>query len=104
MYGNVRVTFLTMRGRDQTACAALGPMLTVSGRVVRVRLRQDGGWRVRLSETGGALAAAEIPPLRSFSLPRPGTRISIRGRICYDPVHGWYAVDPVEAWYEAREL
>jgi len=69
-----------------------------------VRLRQDGGWRVRLSETGGALAAAEIPPSRYLSLPRPGARISIRGRIRYNPIHEWYAVDPVEAWYEAREV
>ena len=104
MCGNFRMTFLTMGRYDPTACAALAPRLTVSGRVVRVRLRQDGGWRVRLSETGGALAAAEIPPSRSFSLPRLGARISIRGQISYNPVHEWYAVDPVEAWYEAREV
>lgn len=82
---------------------ALEPRLTVSGRVVRVRLRHDGGWRIRLAETGGALAAAEIPPSKSLSPPRPGARILIRGRICYNPVHEWYTVDPVEAWHEARE-
>ena len=37
--------------------------VTVVGRVVRVR-RNSGGWRVRLTDTGGTLAAAEI---RHFS-------------------------------------
>lgn len=77
--------------------------LTVSGRVVRVRSRQDGGWRVRLTETGGALAAAEIHPSQLLPLPRKGARILLRGRIRYNAVHGWYAVDPVEAWHEAPE-
>jgi hypothetical protein len=68
-----------------------------------VRVRHDGGWRVRLSETGGGLMAAEIPPTSPFRLPGRGARILIRGRICYDPVHRWYTVDPVEAWHEIRE-
>src|SRR5215471_12758466 len=37
-----------------------GACITVSGLVVRVRTRRDGGWRVRLTDTGGALAAGEI--------------------------------------------
>jgi hypothetical protein len=73
----------------------------VVGRVVRVRLRRDGGWRVRLADTGGALAAAEIRTAHLLSPPRRGTRIVIRGGISYNPDHGWYAVDPVEAWLEA---
>ena len=76
---------------------------TVAGRVVRVRVRRDGGWRVRLSETGGALAAAEIPAACPLQLPPRGARILIRGRIRFDPVHAWYAIDPVEAWSEARD-
>ena len=78
--------------------------VTVFGRVVRVRARNDGGWRVRLTETGGALAAAEIHPCNAVQLPPRGVRIFVHGRIRYNPVHGWYAVDPVEAWHEAREL
>jgi hypothetical protein len=75
--------------------------VTVVGRVVRVRCRQNGGWRVRLTETGGSLAAAEIRPSQVLPLPRRGRRILIRGRIRYDPDHGWYAVDPVDAWLDA---
>ena len=93
-----------MGRRDLTELKRLWTQgLTVTGRVVRVRLGQDGGWRVRLTETGGALAAAEIRPTKLLPLPRRGARILIRGRISYNPVHGWYAVDPVEAWHEARE-
>ena len=29
-----------------------------------------------------------------------GTRIMVRGHICYDPTHGWYAIDPVDAWFD----
>jgi len=79
-----------------------GPSVTVIGRVVRVRLRADGGWRVRLTDTGGALAAAEIRPSH-LPPPRRGTRILLRGRICYDPDHDWYVVDPVDSWREAQE-
>jgi hypothetical protein len=75
----------------------------VVGRVVRVRARRDGGWRVRLTETGGALAAAEIRPSNMLPLPRRGARIVIGGRIGYNPDHAWYAIDPVEAWSEARD-
>jgi hypothetical protein len=71
----------------------------VAGRVVRVRARADGGWRVRLTDTGGALLAAEIRPTARLALPRPGERILLRGGIRYDDVHAWYAVDPVEEWY-----
>jgi hypothetical protein len=55
---------------------------------------------VRLMETGGALAAAEIRPSNPLPIPPRGARILIRGRICYNPVHGWYAVDPVESWHD----
>ena len=75
--------------------------MTVVGRVVRVRSREHGGWRVRLTETGGALAAAEIRPPHLLPIPLRGARIEIRGRIRYDPSHGWYAIDPVEAWHDA---
>ena len=75
--------------------------MTVFGRVVRVRVRSDGGWRVRLTDTGGALAAAELSPSNPLPLPRRGSWILVRGRICYDTAHGWYAVDPVDAWGEA---
>ncbi len=76
--------------------------VTVIGRVVRVRPCGDGGWRVRLSDTGGALAAAEIRPWHPLPLPRRGAHILIRGRIRYNPDHAWYAIDPVEAWDDAR--
>jgi hypothetical protein len=75
--------------------------VTVVGRVVRVRSLRDGGWRLRLAETGGALAAAEIRPPNLLPLPKRGRRILIRGRIRYDADHGWYAVDPVDAWIDA---
>ena len=78
--------------------------LTVRGRVVRVRSGPDGGWRVRLVDTGGALAAAEIRPSNPLPVPPRGARILIRGRISYNPVHGWYAVDPVEAWHDLAGL
>jgi hypothetical protein len=75
--------------------------VTVVGRVVRVRSRRDGGWRVRLTETGGALEAAEIRAPNMLPLPKRGTRILIRGRIRYNTEHGWYAIDPVDAWIAA---
>jgi hypothetical protein len=78
--------------------AAWPPHVLVAGRVVRIRLRADGGWRLRLADTGGALAVADIRPDHPQPLPRPGARIVIRGTIRYDEVHGWYAVDPVEEW------
>lgn len=78
------------------ACAA--PSVIVLGRVVRVRAAADGGWRVRLADTGGALAAAEIRPSNLLPLPARGTRIVICGRIRYNPDHAWYAIDPVESW------
>jgi hypothetical protein len=77
--------------------------MIVVGRVVRVRWRPGGGWRVRLAETGGALAAAEIRPSNLLPAPRRGARILIRGRIRYNPHHDWYVVDPVDAWDEARD-
>jgi hypothetical protein len=73
----------------------------VEGRVVRVR-RRVGGWRLRLAETGGALAAAEIrrpSPL----LPRVGARIALKGSIRYDEAHDWYIVDPVDEWVEVSD-
>ena len=74
---------------------------TVIGRVLQVRRRRGGGWRVRLVETGGALAAAEIVPANPLPPPRIGRRIAVHGRLRYDEEHRWYTVDPVEAWQEA---
>lgn len=76
--------------------------VTVVGRVVRVR-RNSAGWRIRLTDTGGTLAAAEIRHSGRVPLPRVGARIVIHGRLCYDDYHGWHTVDPVEAWREAPE-
>jgi hypothetical protein len=76
--------------------------ITVVGRVVRVR-RHGGGWRVRLTETGGTLAAAEIRRSSRIALPNVGARILIHGRLRYDELHGWHTVDPVEAWREAPD-
>jgi hypothetical protein len=76
--------------------------LAAAGRVVRVRSRADGGWRVRLADTGGALAAAEFRPFRSIPLPPIGAWIIVRGPIRYDDQHGWYAIDPVESWVDAQ--
>ncbi len=73
---------------------------TLAGRVVRVRPRDDGGWRVRLTDTGGALAAAEIRPSNPLRPPRVGTQILLRGFVRYDDEHGWYVIDPVQAWSE----
>jgi hypothetical protein len=76
--------------------------VTVAGRVLRVRARQDGGWRVRLTDTGGGLAAAEIRSSNPLPLPPVGARIMLSGGVLYDEVHGWYAVDPVVEWREVR--
>ena len=81
---------------------APGPRVVVVGRVVRVRARSGGGWRVRLADTGGALAAAEIRPSNPLPLPRRGTRILLRGRLRYNVDHAWYAIDPVDAWGDAH--
>jgi hypothetical protein len=75
--------------------------IIASGRVLRVRRRRTGGWRVRLAETGGALAAAEIRLTHPLPLPRIGARILVRGRLRFDDEHAWYVVDPVEDWIEA---
>jgi len=80
--------------------AAAGTRATVTGRVVRVRIRRDGSWRVRLSDTGGALAAGEIRPSHPLPPPRVGARIILRGAIQYDREHHWYAIDPIEMWFE----
>ena len=80
-----------------------GFSVVVVGRVVRVRPNGDGGWRVRLADTGGALAAAEIRPSKPLPLPSRGTRILLRGRLRYNVDHAWYAIDPVDAWDEAHE-
>jgi hypothetical protein len=70
----------------------------VAGRVVRVRARRDGGWRVRLAETGGALAAAEFRVSHPLRLPPVGAYVVMSGCLLYDRDHRWYAVDPVEEW------
>ena len=77
--------------------------LIVSGRVLRIRRRQGGGWRVRLTDTGGRLAAAEIRPVHPLFLPPVGTRIIVSGCIRFDEEHHWYSVDPVEAWVPERK-
>jgi hypothetical protein len=82
--------------------SASAPCVTAVRRVVRVRARDGGGWRVRLADTGGALAAAEIRPSNMLPLPRRGIRILIRGRLQYNTDHAWYAIDPVDAWDEVR--
>ena len=74
--------------------------VTVTGRVVRVRSCRGGGWRIRLADTGGALAAATIRPSYPLPLPRVGTHVILRGALHYDDEHRWYVVDPVEAWAE----
>jgi hypothetical protein len=74
--------------------------VTVVGRVARVRTRCGGGWRLRLSDTGGALAAAEIRLSHPLPLPPVGARIIIRGSLRYDEEHRWYVVDPVEHWFQ----
>jgi hypothetical protein len=53
-----------------------------------------------LTETGGALAVAEIRSSNPLPLPRVGSYIQLRGVLRYDEEHSWYAVDPVEAWVE----
>jgi hypothetical protein len=74
---------------------------TVAGRVVRVRSCRNGNWRIRLVETGGALAAGEIRPSNPLPLPRVGARILLRGALRYDEEHRWYTIDPVEFWIES---
>jgi hypothetical protein len=76
--------------------------VTVVGRVVRIRTRWGGGWRLRLADTGGALAAAEIRLSHPLPLPPVGARIIIRGSLRYDDEHRWYVVDPVEHWLESN--
>ena len=85
-----------MKGR-----ALRGTRVTVAGRVVRVRSRRNGSWRIRLTDTGGALAAGEIRPSHPLPLPRVGARILLRGTLQYDEEHRWYAIDPVEIWIES---
>jgi hypothetical protein len=58
---------------------------------------------VRLTDTGGRLAAAEIRPARPLSLPPVGVRIIVRGCIRFDEEHEWYSVDPVEEWVQERQ-
>ena len=86
----------------RTRMSAWRTHVIVAGRVVRVRPRRDGGWRVRLADTGGALAAAEFRPACSLDLPPVGAWIVLVGSIQYDDKHGWYAIDPVDAWVQAH--
>ena len=65
-----------------------------------MRARRHGGWRIRLADTGGALAAAVIRSSNPLPAPRVGARILLSGAIGYDDEHGWYAVDPVDSWVE----
>jgi hypothetical protein len=80
---------------------ASGTHVIVVARVGRVRRLHGGGWRLRLTDTGGTLSAAEIPPASRLGLPRVGARIVIHGWIRYDERHGWHTVDPVDSWVEA---
>jgi hypothetical protein len=57
---------------------------------------------VRLTDTGGALAAAEIRASNPVPLPPVGALIVLRGEIRYDEEHRWYVVDPLEEWLDAR--
>lgn len=57
---------------------------------------------MRLTDTGGALGAAEIRLSNPVPVPPRGARILISGDLRYDDEHGWYAVDPVEAWRGAE--
>jgi hypothetical protein len=75
--------------------------VVVVGRVLHRRALAGGGWRLRLAETGGALATAEIRPSQPLPLPAVGTKIVLCGRVLYRIEHGWYSVDPVTAWVEA---
>jgi hypothetical protein len=72
-------------------------VFVVAGRVVRVRARRSG-WQIRLAETGGALAVAEIRSTNAVPLPPRGACIVVCGSVVYDPVHSWYAIDPVDWW------
>lgn len=93
---------------DTLHVAVLGHMsdwqthVTVAGRVVRVRALPGGGWRVRLADTGGALAAAEIRPSNPMPPPPVGALIVLHGRIRYDEEHDWYVVDPLEEWFDVQ--
>ncbi len=93
---------MSRRRHTMKNCAATPTRATGAGRVVRVRLRRNGGWRIRLTETGGALAAGEIRPSHPLPLPRVGARILLRGALHYDDEHRWYAIDPVELWIESE--
>lgn len=75
-----------------------GTHVTVVARVGRVRRLHGGGWRLRLVDTGGTLAAAEIPSGSRIALPPAGARIVLHGRLRYDERHGWHTVDPVDSW------
>jgi hypothetical protein len=80
--------------------ASPATLATVTGRVVHVRWRPDGNWRIRLGDTGGALAAGEIRSSHPPPLPRVGARILLRGALRYDEEHRWYVIDPVDVWIE----
>ena len=88
---------------DGLSCGSRWRVL-VTGRVARVRWRAEGGWRIRLAETGGALAVGEIRPSNPLPLPRVGARIMLGGALRYDEEHRWYVVDPVEIWIDASAL
>jgi len=72
--------------------------LTEGGRPQSVVAFEARESRETLTETGGALAAAEIRPSNPLPPPPVGARIVLRGALRYDDEHGWYAVDPVEIW------
>lgn len=57
---------------------------------------------MRLTDTGGRLAAAEIGPLHHLPPPPVGARIRICGVVRFDEAHAWYVVDPVEEWLLER--
>jgi hypothetical protein len=69
-----------------------------------VRSRADGGWRIRLADTGGALAVGEIRTSNPLPVPPVGASIVLRGALRYDEEHRWYVVDPVEIWVDASAL
>ena len=100
--GTMTIVYDRSRRRFMYEVCTVSSKITVVGRVIRVRPHGDG-WRVRLADTGGTLAAAEIRCSSRLALPRVGACIFIHGHLRYDEQHCWHVVDPVTEWREAPE-